>query len=136
MKNLILIITVMVLSACATTSTKPVKELTLEEKKVIGEYESIGFLSGYKWKILKNGIAQFYGPDGTIDEDVPPHKWKIVNSPTGTGGVQPRLHAKAPDGYTKVFLIIKAGRTDKGAVKSIRDIGPGSKDGWTFKKIK
>ena len=38
MKNIILLIAVMVLSACASVPTKPVKELTLREK-VVGEYE-------------------------------------------------------------------------------------------------
>ena len=73
MKNLILLITVMVIGACATTSTKPVKELTLREK-VVGTYEVKVEEDTHRGVLLENGIFEVY-ENGKKEEKE--GKWKI-----------------------------------------------------------
>ena len=67
MNRIILLIAVMVVSACGkgkeaqtkTKVTEPVKELTLEEK-VVGEYEITIDGNTARLVLLKNGIAESY----------------------------------------------------------------------------
>ena len=108
MKNLILLITVMVLSACATTSTKPVKELTLREK-VVGAYERKIGEDTFRMVLLENGISEGYINGKRVVES----KWKI--SKDG------ELHITNPDGFIGISRI----NTD-GSLTHIADI---SKDG-------
>ena len=73
MKNIILLIAVMVIGACATTSTKPVKELTLREK-VVGTYEVKVEEDTHRGVLLENGIFEVY-ENGKKEEKE--GKWKI-----------------------------------------------------------
>ena len=79
MKNIILLISVMVVG-CAT--------LTPEEQKVVGEYEyyrhRAGGVYSYRGIFLYNGIVEWYDGDGkvgglyNVKRDVPQFKWSIV----------------------------------------------------------
>ena len=122
----------MIVSACGkgkeaqtkTKVTKPVKELTLEEK-VVGEYEIKEDGNTGRLVLLENGIAEAY-LNGKKAEDE--GKWKIVDG---------EIHAD--DGGIVVFSINKG--------SSITAIAQISKDGkrrnipkdnqiYTHKKIK
>jgi len=124
MKNLILLIPVMVLSACATTSTKPVKELTLREK-VVGEYELTEDGVTYRTVFLKYGIAEYY-ING--ENEVLEGKWKLTK--------EGELHATDPDGDILVCRINK-----DGSITLIAGIPKDGErkdraEGVTYKKIK
>ena len=117
----------MVIGACATTSTKPVKELTLREK-IVGEYEYKEDEYTYRGVLLENGIAEGYENGKKREED---GKWKISK--------EGELHLTKPSsGSIFVFRINKDG--------SLNFIVKVSKDGKrkeapkdkqiTFKKIK
>ena len=75
MKYITLIIGLLVMG-CATI---PVKELTAEEKKVVGEYEEeydLGDgLQRFKYVFLGNGTAEWF-LDGKKEQE---YKWAIVN---------------------------------------------------------
>ena len=62
------------LVGCATTPTKPVKVLTLEEK-VVGSYERKKDLKTQRRVLLENGDVEAYFGRKKIDG----RKWKIVN---------------------------------------------------------
>ena len=125
MKNIILLIAVMVLSACATTSTKPVKELTLREK-VVGEYEDKLDGNTGRLVLLDNGIVEGYINGKKRSEG----KWKLTKDG--------EIHVTDSDGDILVCRINKDG--------SITSIARILKDGKrrddpkqrqdTFKKIK
>ena len=88
MKNLLLVIVVLLVGGCATTSTKPVRELTADEPKVAGEYKieygnyteilvfldngiSESYINGKKrseakWKLTKEGELHITLSDGSI----------------------------------------------------------------------
>jgi len=124
MKNLILLIPVMVLSACATTSTKPVKELTLREK-VVGEYELTEDGVTYRTVFLKYGIAEYY-ING--ENEVLEGKWKLTK--------EGELHATDSDGDILVCRINK-----DGSITLIAGIPKDGErkdraEGVTYKKIK
>ena len=61
-----------------TTTAKPVKELTAEEKKVIGTYELElkKFGETHRYVLLDNSIVEYY-LDGKKEEEE--HKWSIVD---------------------------------------------------------
>ena len=114
----------MVLSACATTSTKPVKELTLREK-VVGEYELTEDGVTYRTVFLKYGIAEYY-ING--ENEVLEGKWKLTK--------EGELHATDPDGDILVCRINK-----DGSITLIAGIPKDGErkdraEGVTYKKIK
>ena len=59
MKNTLLVIVVLLVGACATSPTKLVKELTLEEK-VVGTYEEKSSEFSFKFVFLENGVGEGY----------------------------------------------------------------------------
>ena len=126
MKNIILLIAVMVLSACATTSTKPVKELT-PEQKLLGEYEwknENGIT--FKQVFLDNGIYEWY-ENGKKEEAE--FKWSIVKG---------EIHVLRESGDIAVWSINKDRSITNIAIISDgkrRDI-PNPPRHWTYKKIK
>ena len=68
---------------CATI---PVKELTAEEKKVVGEYQSKYNGNTLKYVFLENGIHEWF-LDGKKEQE---YKWEIVNG---------EIHAEDDDVY-------------------------------------
>jgi hypothetical protein len=68
---------------CATI---PVKELTAEEKKVVGEYQSNYNGSTLKYVFLENGLGEWF-LDGKKEQE---YKWVIVNG---------EIHAEDDDIY-------------------------------------
>ena len=70
MKYIVLIIGLLVVG-CATTPTKPVKVLTLEEK-VVGSYERKKDLKTQRRVLLENGDVEAYSGRKKIDG----RKWK------------------------------------------------------------
>ena len=117
MKNIILLITVMVLSACATTSTV---------KSVAGTYELKIDGDTYRSVLLENGIVESYKNGKKRSEA----KWKISK--------EGELYVTSSDGFIVVYRINKD--------RSITVIAFISKDGkrrealkenqFTYKKIK
>jgi len=89
MKNLMLIIAVMVLSACATTSTV---------KSVAGTYEHKKDGDTYRGVFLENGILEQYRNGKKREGEEA--KWKVVEG---------ELHATDPDGDIAVCRINKDG---------------------------
>jgi len=131
MKNIILLIAVMVLSACGKgkesppktkvtednntkpikvddNATKPVKELTLEEK-VVGEYEFKVSTVTVRLVFMDGGFAESYTNGKKEEEDA---KWKIVDG---------ELHVVDKDKSILVYRINKDG--------SITQIAQIDKDG-------
>ena len=109
-----------------TTTEKPVKELTAEEK-VVGEYEFKDDKdTRFRMRVLENGVLESNIKDKQREEDF---KWSI--SEDG------ELHVEVGDGIILVFRINKDGsitavaRIDKDG----RDDKPKEKQ-RTFKKIK
>ena len=108
-----------------TTTEKPVKELTAEEKKVIGTYEMGGEGFTIRAVFLDNGIIESYknGKKEEEEED----KWKIVDG---------ELHIIHERGIA-VFRINKDGN-----ITGIADIEDGKREDFpkenqhTIKKIK
>jgi len=125
MKNLILLISVMVIGACATTSTKPVKELTLREK-VVGEYEYKEDGDTGRLVLLDNDIFEVYKNGKKVDVEV---KWEISK--------EGEIHATDSKGTIAVYRINKDGSI---AVIAVIDDGKREEahkgDQVTFKKIK
>ena len=117
MKILLILTTILLLGACATT--------TPLEKKVVGEYErkSKGGTT-YRLVFLENGAVENYLSGQKTDEN----QWAIVN-----GEIQvddgskktPVLRINKDRSITRIGYIFEGKRT----VYS-------KKDQWTFKKIK
>ena len=84
MKNIVLLIAVLVVSACAT--------LTPEEKKIIGTYELKYLGDTHIFVFCKRAILESYN-NGRKQED---HKWKIVDG---------ELHLLHQDGNVEVARI-------------------------------
>ena len=82
MKYIILLIGLLVVGC----TTIPVKELTAEEKKVVGEYQSKYNGSTLKYVFLENGIGEWF-LDGKKEQE---YKWAIVNG---------AIHAEDDDIY-------------------------------------
>ena len=66
MKTLMLLTTILLLGACATTPTM---------KSVAGTYESVGHPHLYKLVFLENGAMENYVSGNKTDEN----KWEVVN---------------------------------------------------------
>ena len=96
MKNTLLVIVALLVGGCATAPTKPVKELTLEEK-VVGTYEVKEDEYTYRAVILKNGIWEAY-INGEKNEE---HQWKISK--------EGELHIEIEDIGTGILRINKDG---------------------------
>ena len=107
-----------------TTTEKPVKELTAEEKKVIGTYEMGGEGFTIRAVFLDNGIIESY-KNGKKEEEE--EKWKIVDG---------ELHI-IHEGGIAVFRINKDGN-----ITGIADIEDGKREDFpkenqhTIQKIK
>ena len=107
-----------------TTTEKPVKELTAEEKKVIGTYEMGGEGFTIRAVFLDNGIIESY-KNGKKEEEE--DKWKIVDG---------ELHIIHERGIA-VFRINKDGN-----ITGIADIEDGKREDFpkenqhTIQKIK
>ena len=107
-----------------TTTEKPVKELTAEEKKVIGTYEMGGEGFTIRAVFLDNGIIESY-KNGKKEEEE--DKWKIVDG---------ELHI-IHEGGMAVFRINKDGN-----ITGIADIEDGKREDFpkenqhTIQKIK
>ena len=81
MKNLLILITIMLVGGCGKDKETPVKELTAEEKKalrdsVVGEYELKYKGNTSRQVFLENGIRELYA-NGKLASD--PNKWSIVD---------------------------------------------------------
>ena len=83
MKVLISIVIGLLVVGCATI---PVEELTPEEKKVVGEYQSKYNGNTLKYVFLENGIGEWF-LDGKKEQE---YKWAIVNG---------EIHAEDDDIY-------------------------------------
>ena len=82
MKQITLILGLLVMGCAAI----PVKELTAEEKKVVGEYQSKFNGSTLKYVFLGNGTGEWF-LDGKKEQE---YKWAIVNG---------EIHAEDDDIY-------------------------------------
>ena len=106
-----------------STSVKPVKELTLEEK-VVGEYESIYNGKIYKRVFLENGIVEWYVNGKKRAE----YKLEIVNE---------EIHAAFGSEYKDIYRI----NTDR-SITHIAYISDGEREDFpkeeqvTYKRIK
>ena len=110
MKQILLIFAVVALVGCGevengaykhrpnqTTTPKPVKELTLEEKKVVGTYELElkKFGETHRYVLLDNSTVEYY-LDGKKEEAE--HKWSIVDK---------EVHIERENRAVSVFSINK-----------------------------
>jgi len=133
MKNIILLIAVMVVSACATTPTKPVIELTpellntLNGWRNLGEYESKNENgTTFKQVFLDNGIYEWY-ENGKKEEAE--FKWSIVKG---------EIHVIRESGDIAVWWYNK----DRSITQIARILTDGKREDFpkefqtTFKKIK
>ena len=130
MKTLILLVVGLLAVGCETPlpqrpKANSVKQLTLEEKKVVGEYE-FKYPSGdtHKQVYLENGIRKYY-KNGKKQRE---WKWSIVDG---------KIHVKYDSGDIAVWRINR----DKSitAVAMIKDgkrTDLPKKNQWTYKKIK
>ena len=122
MKNTLLVIVVLLVTACATTSTKPVKEFTKED--VIGAYEAKTKDGSITKRVFFENGTQVYYFNGAMGGE---QKWSIVNK---------ELHVKFGGG-AYVFTI----NEDK-SITNIAEIEDGKRketpkeNQSTFKKIK
>ena len=132
MKQILLIFAVVALVGCGkqkqTTTSKPTKELTLEEKKVVGTYELElkKFGETHRYVLLDNSTVEYY-LNGKKEEAE--HKWSIVDE---------EVHIERENSAVSVFSINKD--------ESITGISNIDKDGKreeipkerqkTYKKIK
>ena len=126
MKNLILLIAVLVVSACCTTPTKPVKELILKEK-VIGTYEFKEGGDTYRAVLLENGIWKDYKNGKRVGGEC---DWGISK--------EGKLHATNHNGVTGILRI-----NNDGSITHIAYIPKGGKredypkeEQSTYKRIK
>jgi hypothetical protein len=121
MKVLISIVIGLLVVGCATI---PVEELTPEEKKVVGEYESIYYGKTYKRVFLKNGIVEWYVNGKKRAE----YKLEIVNG---------EISAAFGSEYKDIYRI----NTDR-SITHIAYISDGGREDFpkeeqlTYKKIK
>ena len=120
MKYITLIIGLLVVG-CGTI---PVKELTAEEKKVVGEYQALHYTGNtIKYVFLANGTGEWF-LDGKKEQE---YKWAIVNG---------EIHAE--DGDIYVYRINDDSSITYVAIIRVRD---GKRDdsikfaNITFKKI-
>ena len=103
-------------------TTIPVKELTTEEKKVVGAYQSKYNGNTLKYVFMENGIGEWF-LDGKKEQE---YKWTIVNG---------EIHAEDDDIY--IYRI-----NDDLSITYIAIIRDGKRDDSikfadiTFKKIK
>ena len=132
MKTLVLLSTILLLGACATnthkeksTPAKPVKELTPEEKKIVGAYELKNGGDTFRNVFLDNGVLEAFEKDKKCEEE---YKWIIVGR---------EVHAEWGNGRVLIYRINSDGSlTDIATI-----IGGERKDRrkeyqFTYKKIK
>ena len=98
-------------SATKTSSATPNRQLTLEEKDIIGTYENRGSYT-YRYVLLENGIAKYLK---SIDGTTTDLKWSIVDNELhivwANGGVH--VWKLNPDNsITIIAHILKGQRTD------------------------
>ena len=120
MKTLVLLSTILLLGACATnthkeksTSAKPVKELTPEEKKIVGTYELKNGGDTFRNVFLDNGVLEAFENGKKCEEE---YKWTIVGKEVhvewGNGRVL--IYRINSDGsLTDIATIIGGERTDR-----------------------
>ncbi|MBO34796.1 MAG: hypothetical protein CMO64_01190 [Verrucomicrobiales bacterium] len=119
MKILIPILVGLLVVGCTTI---PDKELTAEEKKVVGEYQSKYNGNTLKYVFLENGFGEWF-LDGKKEQE---YRWEIVNG---------EIHAEDDDIY--IYRI-----NDDLSITYIAIIRDGKRDDSikfadiTFKKIK
>ena len=126
MKTTLLVIVVLLVGGCATTSTKPVRELTADEPKVAGEYKIEYGNYTEILVFLDNGISESYINGKKRSEA----KWKLTK--------EGELHITLSDGSIIVCRINKDGSTTEIAFISKdgkREDYP-KEDQKTYKKIK
>ena len=123
MKNLLILITIMLVGGCATPLTP---ELTLEEK-VVGTYEYIDDNgNAHKYVLQESGVAEFYWSDRKSHIK---RKWKISKDR--------ELHIDDKLGAIPILTI-----NPDGSITLIADIVDGKRTDFpkdnqiTFKKIK
>ena len=123
MKNIILLIAVMVLSACATTSTKPVKELTLEEK-VAGTYEVKIEEDTITFVLLENGKHEAYVNGESWKKAEVKVTWKMVGKEVHIGEKYSQdVYKIEPNGdLTHIADIVDGMRTDQKNQSTIKKI--------------
>jgi len=95
------------------TTAKPVKELTLEEKKVVGTYEAKRVGDTYRVVLLENGIAEAYRSGKKEEKEV---KWSISKEGelhfTYGGGVIVVLSINKDESLTGIASIDKDGKRE------------------------
>ena len=106
------------------TTEKPVKELTKEEKKVVGTYEMKEGEDILKLVFLENGVYEFYENGKKDYED----KWSIVDG---------EIHVKVDNGTIVVWRINKDKSITSNSVivRGERTDEP-KEDQRTYKKLK
>jgi hypothetical protein len=75
-----------------TNAVKPVKELTAEEEKVVGEYgrKTNQFGDIKKWRLLKDGgVESLYNDTVMLSANETDATWKVVNGEIQVGGGGP-----------------------------------------------
>ena len=126
MKYITLIIGLLVVG-CGTI---PVKELTAEEKKVVGEYQALHYTGNtIKYVFLANGTGEWF-LDGKKEQG---YKWAIVNGEihvvnAHAGFDRIDVYSINPDGS----MTIIAGILKDGKLR----VDSGKREELTFKKIK
>ena len=120
MKTLVLLSTILLLGACATnthkensTPAKHVKELTPEEKKIVGTYELKNGGDTFRNVFLDNGVLEAFEKGKKCEEE---YKWTIVGKEVhvewGNGRVL--IYRINSDGsLTDIATIIGGERTDR-----------------------
>ena len=120
MKTLVLLSTILLLGACATntnkensTTAKHVKELTPEEKKIVGTYELKNGGDTFRNVFLDNGVLEAFENGKKCEEE---YKWIIVGKEVhvewGNGRVL--VYRINPDGsLTDIATIIGGERKDR-----------------------
>ena len=103
MKYITLIIGLLVVG-CATI---PVKELTAEEKKVVGEYQSKYDVT-LKYVFLENGIGEWF-LDGKKEQE---YKWAIVNGEINAEDDNTYVYRINKDLSITYIAIIRDGKRD------------------------
>ena len=90
------------------TTAKPVKELTPEENKAVGEYELVDADGNTtKLVLLENGKVEIYFNDEKIDEAT----WKIVGKEVHVGSEKERAVFKVePNGDLTCIASIRGGK--------------------------
>jgi len=120
----ILLTAILFLGACASTPTKPAKELTLREK-VIGTYERKKGRTTLRVVFLDNGASELYGNGELMAEG---GKWMIVDG---------ELHGLGPDGNVGIWRINEdKSITSIGGILDGKRINVPKDKQFTYKKIK